>query len=313
MRLWGAGGVLIALLLPQAAGSAVRVATARTYVLAEANSASLPLGAVAYGQVLPLIGSGAGWDHVTVFVGTTRVDGFVAASAVVPAPPSAAVDARLTRESGVMFTGAKTAPADGVAVALDAAGKTKWIQPMTMRAVPVEGSATVAGSPALRAALDGETPMPADPATVVTWAWFAPAGGLVDAGARSPVISVMYANASNLAVERTQPLLVRMATGTDTWRLVASARGRADEPFRDVADWSLASAITQREVAGSRAEGGSGLMKIRLESPLAPGEYAVVLRDLGERPLAGSRLFSGSVLAAGDLTLYGVVWAFQVR
>lgn len=315
---WWAGSVAVALLLPlQTSESAVRVAIARADVLAEANSSSVALGAVGYGQVLPVIGSAAGWDHVTVTVGTTRVDGFIAASAVVAAPASANVDARLIRETGVSVPGAKTTPGDGVAVAIDAAGKTKWIQPITTRAVPVDvaagASAAAAGSAVLRAALDGRTPMPSDSAGLVTWAWFSPAGGLVDAGSRSPVLSVMYANASNLAIERVQPLLVRLVAASEQWRLVASARGRADVPFRDAADWALGSALVQSAVAGANAEGGNGLMKIRLAGPLTPGAYGVVLRDLGARPLSGSRLFSGSALAAGDLTLYGTVWAFQVK
>lgn len=312
---WGAAGFAIALLLPQTTATSVRVVTARVHVQAEANSASLPLGAVRYGQVLPLLGSADGWDHVTVFVGKVRVDGFVVSTAVVPAPASAPVDATLIREVGVTLAGAKVAPGDGVAVAVDAAGKTRWLQPITTRAVPIDGAAigTAASGAAMGAALAGETPMPADPAAVVSWAWFAPSAAIVDAGSRSPVISVMYANASALAVDRTQPVLVRLPSATDEWRLVASARGRADEPFRETADWSLASTLVESHVAAARAEGGNGLMKIRLAGALAPGDYGVVLRDPGAEPLAGARLFSGSALAARDLILYGTVWAFRVR
>jgi len=310
-----AAGLAVALVLRQALPPAVRVATARVYVLSEARSSSIPLGVVRYGQVLPLIGSADGWDHVTVKVGTAPVDGFVASAAVVPAGPSAAVDDKLIGESGVAVSGLKAEPGGGVSVAVDAGGKTRWLQPVATRAVPADPAAgpLAAGSPALRAALEGETPMPADTASVVTWAWLAPAAGIVDAGSRSPVISVMFTNAPSLAIERIQPALVRMPAANDEWRLVASARGRADEPFRDAADWALAPALVESPVPGARAEGGSGLMKIRLAGPLAPGDYGVVLRDLGARPLAGSRLFSGSALAAGDVILYGTVWPFRVR
>jgi hypothetical protein len=313
MRWWGPGGVAIALLLSQAPAAAVRVATARVYVLAEPGTTSIPLGAVRYGQVLPLIGSADGWDHVTVVVGSTRVDGFVAASAVVPAPASATIDATMIREGGVTFSGAKVTPGEGVAVALDTGGKTRWLQATLTRVVPLDASAGTPESTKLRAALDGQTPMPADPAAVVTWAWFVPATGLADAGSRSPAISVLYPNATSLAVERVQPALVKLPVASEAWRLVARARGRADEPFRDVADWAIASVLVESDVAGTRAEGGNGLMKIRLAGPLGPGDYAVVLRDLGGRPLAGGRLFSGSPLAAGDVILYDTVWPFRVQ
>jgi hypothetical protein len=296
---------------------AVRVATARVDVRAEARASATAIGDVHYGEVLPLLGAEAGWDHVTVFVGTSRVDGYVPAAAMMPAPVSAAIDAPLRIESTpVAVAGASAA---GVSVALDAGGKTTWVAAVALRAVPVVAALNEGGSleewsssalPLMSAALDGATPMPADPATVVTWTWLMPTSAIAVSTSSRPALTVIYTDALGLSPSDVTPALVRMMPIGREWRLMATARGRADEPVREAADWSVSRTLA--EVAGARSEGGGGLVKILLARALPPGDYAVILRPLTSRAVAGERVFTGSSIATGLGIAFGLVWPFHV-
>jgi hypothetical protein len=315
------GAVLVALacVVPAAqAPAAVRVATARVDVRAEARESSPAIGDVRYGEVLPLLSAEAGWDHVTVFVGKSRVDGYVPAVAMVPAPASAAIDAPLRVESTLIaIAGASAA---GVSVALDAGGKTTWVASVAPRAVPVLGEAAGAGNldqlsssaslPMIMAALDGATPMPVDPSAVVTWTWLIPASAIVASSSARPVLTVIYTDLLGLSSDDVTPMLVRLMPVGTGWRLIAAARGRADEPVREETDWSVARTLA--EVEGVQSEGGGGLMKIRLARALLPGDYAVILRPATSRTLAGERVFAGSALAAAEGIIFGAVWPFHV-
>jgi hypothetical protein len=326
-RLMPGRAVLVALacVVPaMQAPTAVRVATARVDVRAEARESSPAIGDVRYGEVLPLLSAEAGWDHVTVFVGPSRVDGYVPAAATVPAPASAAIDAPLRVESTLIAVAG--ASAAGVSVALDAGGKTTWVAPVAPRAVPVldevpsAGNAGNAGKldqlsssanlPMMTAALDGATPMPVDPSAVVTWTWLMPTSAIVASSSARPVLTVIYTDLLGLSSDAVTPVLVRLVPIGPGWRLIAAAPGRADEPVREEADWSVARTLA--EVASGQSEGGAGLMKIRLARALPPGDYAVILRPATTRALAGERVFAGSALAAGEEIVFGAVWPFHV-
>jgi hypothetical protein len=296
---------------------AVRVATARVDVRAEAREASAAIGDVHYGEVLPLLGVEAGWDHVTVFVDKSRVDGYVPASAMAPAPASDAIDAALRVESTIIAVPGVSAA--GVSVALDDGGKTTWVTAVATRAVPVLDEAGSAGLdqlsssadlPMMTAALDGATRMPVDPSAVVTWTWLLPDSALAVSSSARPVLTVIYTDLLGLASGDVTPDLVRLMPIGPGWRLIAMARGRADEPVREEADWSVARTLAP--VAGAQAEGGSGLMKIRLARALPPGDYSVIFRLVTSRPLAGERVFAGSALAAGEAIVFGMAWPFHV-
>ena len=303
---------------------AVRVAAARVDVHAEARASSPAIGDVHYGEVLPFLGSEAGWDHVTVFVEKSRVDGYVPASAMVPAPPSAAINAPLRVESTIIAVPGVSAA--GVSVALDAGGKTTWVTAVPTRAVPVLDEAVGAGNPGnpgnldqlsstaslplMTAALDGATPMPVDPSAVVTWTWLLPTSAIVVSSSARPVLTVIYTDLLGLSADDVTPVLVRLVPIGPGWRLIAMARGRADEPVREETDWSVARTVA--EVGGAQSEGARGLMKIRLTRTLPPGDYAVILRPATSRALAGERVFAGSGLAAGEGIVFGAAWPFHV-
>jgi hypothetical protein len=126
------------------------------------------------------------------------------------------------------------------------------------------------------------------------------------------VLSAYFTELAGLPSDQVFPLLIRLAPAGIQWRAISAARGRADMPFRDEADWAIASGLLEDRVAGQFPDGGSGLMKIRLDHPLVPGEYAVVLRLAGPRRVAGSAIFNGSALAAGESIVFNIAWPFRV-
>jgi hypothetical protein len=296
--------------------AAVRVSVARADIRADPRESSTAIGAVRYGEVLPLLGVEAGWDHVTVFARQSRVDGYLPASYATPAPAEAAVDAPLQIDASPRLTSAPGASAGGVAVALDAGGKTQWISAVGTRAVPLAPAAgdlgPLAASAAMTAALGGATPMPVDPSADMTWAWLLPSAKVVVATLPRPVVTIIYNDVPGVPPNEVKPVLVRLMPAESGWRLIATARGRADEPFRQDADWSIAQSLVEAVVAGIQYDGGAGLMKIRLAVALAPGEYAVILRPLAARPLAGETVFAGSALAPGESIIFSTAWPFKV-
>ena len=298
--------------------AAVRVATARVDVRAEPREPGAVIGDVHYGEVLPLLAADAAWDHVTVFVGQSRIDGYVPAAAMVPAPASAAIDASLRVESTLITVPGLSAA--GVSVALDAAGKTTWVASVATRAVPVVEESGSPGSldqlsstadlPMMTAALDGATPMPADPSAIVTWTWLLPTSAIGVSTSARPVLTVIYTDLLGLSPSDVRPVLVRLMPIGPAWRLIATARGRADEPDREEADWSMTRTLAL--VAGAQSEGGGGLMKILQTHALAPGDYAVIFRPLNSRALAGEHVFAGVSLATGEGIVFDTVWPFHV-
>ena len=124
------------------------------------------------------------------------------------------------------------------------------------------------------------------------------------------MLTVIYTDLLGLSSDDVTPVLVRLLPIGPGWRLIATARGRADEPVREEADWSVARTLA--EVASAQSEGGAGLMKIRLARALLPGDYAVILRPATTRALAGERVFAGSALAAGEGIVFGAAWPFHV-
>jgi hypothetical protein len=290
----------------------IRVAVARVDAHAEASAASPVLGSVEYGVVLPVVGSDHGWAHVIVFVSGAKVEVFVPESATAPAPASP-VNAPMHLPAGrIVGRGEPKKPS----VALDAAGRTTWIDPVALRAVPVASSATtlapLASSPGMTTAIEGGTVLPNDSAAAVDWTWLLPAPALKVSAPRTPVLSAFYSELPDVPIDRVIPVLVRLAPAGNVWRAVSAARGRADMPFHDDTDWDIANGLVEDRVTGQRPEGGAGLMKIRLDRPLTPGDYAVVLRFAGPRRVSGSTIFGGSALAAGDSIVFTIAWPFRV-
>jgi hypothetical protein len=296
----------------------VRAAVARLEVRAEPRESSPVIGLVSYGDVMPIVRAEAGpvpagWQHVSVFASKLSVGGYVRSTDVAPAPPAAVVNATLRTSSSF---GIAAATNHGVSVAIDGAGKTHWIAAVPTRAVPAAGAspslAALAASPKLIDAIAGATDASVDPATPVLWTWLVSPSSITTTVPAQVVITVLYGDVRGVAPDDVIPIVVRLPSAGADWRAVAAARGRMDAPFREASDWAVGSALMEDVVAGQQPEGGAGVMKIRLAHALAAGNYAVILRPLTARPLAGVTVFAGSALAAGDSILFAFAWPFRV-
>ena len=283
-----------------------RVSTARVGAHQQASDASPILGYADYGVELPVQAVEGDWCRVGLPMGGARIFAWLprfaltmtdGASASLPSTPAAEPDIKMS-------------------VAVDAAGKTKWLTPNRVRAAPVMAPAESVRSLAttraadVESALSGLTRLPSDPSTNLTWFWaVARDRAPVALEAANPVISVIYNDVDGLDPTAFSPVLVRLTPMTAPWRVVSMARGRLDAPRREEADWRIGELLQQDVVPAKVDLGAIGSMKIRLSSPLVAGEYAVVLRPLPHQVTAGWRVFD----AATDGRAYAYAWLFTIR
>lgn len=289
-----------------------RVAVAIVDVHADSSAKSPSIGQARYGTALPIRDVTAEWCHVWAMLGSVRIDGYV---------PSADV-ARVT-DAGTAGMTIEPMPVDvrprnagaGISVAVDAPGiKTIWLDPAPTRVVPIGGALptleTLAGSPALGDALAGSTPLASVDAPT-TWVWLVPARPEPAAvpGDR-PEFTAIFNDVPGLPIDDFAPVVVRLITGTDDWRVVSAIGGRADAPVRDESDWVIATGLRQSVVPGVQPQlGARGYVTLRPSGRLPPGDYAVVLRPFYAKPYVPRRIFGRT----GEGAAFASVWTFRVK
>ena len=107
--------------------------------------------------------------------------------------------------------------------------------------------------------------------------------------------------------ETLAPALVRLATGSPA-RVVAAIRGRADLVSQGDSDWDVTKDLAQDVVKTNAEPLDRGVVKLTPVSDLTPGQYAIVLRPVAKRKLAGADVLSSS----GDGRVFGLVWDFAI-
>jgi len=202
----------------------------------------------------------------------------------------------------------------GVNVSADIPGKTLWLSPVETRVVPVVEPAAslraLGASPALTAALAGDTPMPADASVAVSWVWMIPKDSRTTVvNDPRPALMGLFAQADGLSTDDIVPVLVRLVPAGPAWSIVTLARGPAGAPTRELNDWDVSKALTQDVVKVDAKMSGPGLVEIRPSAPLAPGEYAFVLRPSFGKRYAGERVFAQD----GDGLAFRVAWKITIR
>ena len=121
-----------------------------------------------------------------------------------------------------------------------------------------------------------------------------------------PTIVVRYDEAPGISPDDFAPAIVRLI-GTPTGpRVMSAMRGRVDSPSRVVADWNVERDLKQEIVRSSMELTARGLVKIKPDVDLEPGEYAVVMRPTGNKNFAGSNVLS----ATEDGRVFGIAWVF---
>ena len=125
----------------------------------------------------------------------------------------------------------------------------------------------------------------------------------------TPKFSVNFAGVPGVNPSDFAPGIVRLTPAQNTCRLIGATRGKEDARSHDAADWEIYSGFVEDRVASSVQKTAEGQYEVSPQSPLYPGEYAIVLR-----PVSKNEKFSGGDVARGQGAgmMFDTVWTFQV-
>lgn len=149
------------------------------------------------------------------------------------------------------------------------------------------------------------------PPNTYVWAVVNPASSNV-LDTDQPSFSVDFSKVLNVKLDDFVPVILRLTpapTGQAISRLVGATEGKEDALSNATADWEVYAGFMEDRAPIQLQKTAPGQFKITVPSPLAPGEYAVVLR-----PVIKSKKFSGGDIARnqGDGLLFNTVWSFQI-
>jgi len=144
----------------------------------------------------------------------------------------------------------------------------------------------------------------------VTYVWGVPGKPANEIAAGQPLnFEVAYDSVAGVNAEEFSPVLVRLVPARNEWRLVGATTGKEDSAQSVMPEWDLYSSFVEEKVQVNVKKLATGRFEIATATPLAAGEYAVVLR-----PVAKNKKFAGSQVRAslGEARLFNTVWTFFV-
>jgi hypothetical protein len=125
----------------------------------------------------------------------------------------------------------------------------------------------------------------------------------------APKFSVNFARAPGVKPAEFAPQVVKLTPTQGNSRLVGATQGKEDARSRDAADWKIYSSFVEDRVAVKSQETAPGQYEISPQSPLLPGEYAIVLRPVSR----DEKVSGGDVARAqGPGLMFDILWSFQV-
>jgi hypothetical protein len=125
----------------------------------------------------------------------------------------------------------------------------------------------------------------------------------------SPVFEVSAAKIVGANVDEYSPVVVKLTPSTNA-RLVGATEGQERSGARSAMDWPMYAEFVEDRVPSRAEKLAPGNWRVTVTSPLAPGDYAVVLR-----PDAKDKKFSGADVARnqGAGLLFNAAWPFAIR
>jgi hypothetical protein len=125
----------------------------------------------------------------------------------------------------------------------------------------------------------------------------------------SPSFTVDYANVMGANPDDFAPAIVKLTPAQNSFRIVGATQGKEDATSNSSADWEIYSSFLEDRVPVNAQKLNTGSYKLAATSPLAPGEYAVVLR-----PVSKSKKFSGGDVARGqgDGLMFDSAFSFKI-
>jgi hypothetical protein len=144
----------------------------------------------------------------------------------------------------------------------------------------------------------------------VTYVWALPGPSAGNALENSPNFDVTFTGIPGINEEEYEPAIVKLTPTSNNWRLVGASQGKADTMQDSSANWEVYSSYVEEKVPVRANKLGSGHVQISPASPLAAGQYGVVLR-----PHNKSKRFAGADVAnnQGEGLIFNAVFAFAVK
>jgi hypothetical protein len=144
----------------------------------------------------------------------------------------------------------------------------------------------------------------------VTYVWALPGPTAGNAVENSPNFDVTFTGIPGINEEEYEPAIVKLTPTSNNWRLVGASQGKADTMQDSSANWEVYSSYVEEKVPVRANKLGSGHVQISPASPLAAGQYGVVLR-----PRSKSKRFAGADVANnhGEGLIFNSVFSFAVK
>jgi hypothetical protein len=278
----------------------VKVTAARANVRSQPNDKATVVSQVTAGTVLALKAIEGDWFRVQLPMGGIRIEAYISKKVSVvekaPPPPVAAAPA----------PAAPTGPDVGITVLWQQKSGGTWMTPTETRVWQLGERAESVR--AMAAALPKELHAPiAAGDTVVSYVWtIEPSAASFVVADRRPTFIVQFKDVS-VATGEIEPVLVRLAAAPSGVKVVAVARGRADEIARTAAEWDVARDLRHDLVRSAVKVLPPGAVLEPAED-LVTGDYAIVVRPPRKR-LPGAAVLTGS----GEGRMFAAVWTFRIE
>ena len=145
---------------------------------------------------------------------------------------------------------------------------------------------------------------------IVTYVWGVPGPASANVLQLTlPKFSVDFAKAPGVNPDEFAPEIVKLTPAQNTCRLAGATQGKEDARSHEAADWEIYSSFVEDRVAVSLQKSAAGQYEMSPQSPLLPGEYAIVLRPVSKH----EKVSGGDVARAqGPGLLFDILWSFQV-
>jgi curli biogenesis system outer membrane secretion channel CsgG len=124
-----------------------------------------------------------------------------------------------------------------------------------------------------------------------------------------PSFEVLCDSVPGISAEEYQPVLLKLESSPNNFRLVGATQAKSDALQQPNADWGLYSSFVEERVPGQVTKVAPGHYQLHATSALAPGEYGVALR-----PVNKDKKFAGSNVSQnmGDGLVFNSLWSFEV-
>jgi hypothetical protein len=125
-----------------------------------------------------------------------------------------------------------------------------------------------------------------------------------------PAFEVHYDNIPGISVDEYEPVLLKLESAPNNFRLVGATEAKQDALQSSTADWGIYSSFVEERIAAQATKAAPGSYRLQASSALQPGEYAVALR-----PINKDKKFSGTSVSqnTGDGLFFNSVWSFELQ